>query len=89
MLGSFLVNGSLWKGKYRPFDEHFDYILKLANHGVFHAKPNLVYRNNLIVAISDEAWDKLKTQTLKSGFANGFTLSPVTMMTKIMRKQLV
>ena len=57
------------KGKDRPFDKQFDYILKL-NHGVFHANQGLVYRRNLIVAISDEAWDKLKTQTLKSGIAN-------------------
>ena len=75
MFGFSLANGSLGKGKDRPFDEHFDCILKLANHGVFHAKPSLVYRGNLIIAISDEAWDKLKTQTLTSGFANGFTSS--------------
>ena len=75
MFGSSLANGSLGKGKDRPFDEHFDHILKLANHGVFHAKPNLVYRGNLIVAISDEAWDRLKTQTITSDFANGFPWS--------------
>ena len=71
MLGSFLVNGSLWKGKYRPFDEHFDYILKLANHGVFHAKPNLVYRNNLIVAISDEAWTSSRPRRSKVASQTG------------------
>ena len=34
--GSSLVNGSLGKGKGRPFNEHFDYLLELANVGVFH-----------------------------------------------------
>ena len=82
MFGASLVNGSLGKGKDRPFDEHFDYILKL-NHGVLHANQAYVYRRNLIVTISDEAWDKLKTQTLKSGSANSsFSSLPAFLRTK-------
>ena len=30
------------------------------SHGAFHAKSSLVFRHNLIVSISDEAWDRLE-----------------------------
>ena len=54
MFGSSLVNGSSEKGKGRPFNEHFDYLLELANHGVFHANQSLLYRRDLITTISDQ-----------------------------------
>ena len=38
MFGSSLVNRSLGKDKDRPFDEHFPYLLELADHGLFDAK---------------------------------------------------
>ncbi|KIK05971.1 hypothetical protein K443DRAFT_3509 [Laccaria amethystina LaAM-08-1] len=38
MFGSSLVNGSLGKGKDRPFDKYFDYVLELANHDEAWAK---------------------------------------------------
>ena len=44
----------------RLFDEHLDYLLELANYGVFRANQSRVYRRNLITTISDEVWDKLK-----------------------------
>ena len=43
----------------------------LVNHGLFHANQYLVYRRNLIVTFSDEAWNRLTAETLKNGFANG------------------
>ena len=46
MFGSSIVNESLGKGKDRPFDEHFDFLLELANHGVFRANQNFVYRRH-------------------------------------------
>ena len=57
MFGSSLSSG---KGKDRPFHEHCDYPLELANHGVFHANQSLVYRRSLITTISDKVWDNLE-----------------------------
>jgi hypothetical protein len=71
MFGSSLVNGSLGKGKDRPFDEHFDYLLELANHGVFHANQVLFIIVTLSSPFQKKPGINLKTQTLKSGFANG------------------
>jgi len=50
-----------WKGRDQSFDEYFDYLLELENVGVFHVNQELlVYRHNLIITISDEAWDRLE-----------------------------
>ena len=38
MFGSSLVNRSLGKDKDRPFDEHYPYLLELADHGLCDAK---------------------------------------------------
>ena len=70
MFGSSLANGSSGKGKDRPFHEHCDYLLELANHGVFHANQSLVYRRNLITTISDEVWDKLEDPDTQKWFHN-------------------
>ena len=59
MFGPSLVNGSSEKGKDRPFNEHFDYLLEL---GVFHANQSLLYRRNLITTISDEVRDQVENQ---------------------------
>ena len=54
MFDSSLVNGSL-KGKDWPFDEQFDNIHELANHGLFHAN-----QVSFTVVVLDEAWDGLE-----------------------------
>ena len=64
-----------------PFDEHFDYILKL-NHGVFCASQGLAYCRNLIVTISDEAGDKLEDPDAQSGFALRTLLQEVVYLRK-------
>jgi hypothetical protein len=74
MFGSSLVNGSLGKGKDRPFDKYFDYVLELANHGAFHANQVLFIVVALLLSFQTKPGLSLKTQTLKSGFANGFPL---------------
>ena len=60
MFGSSLANGSSEKGKGQLFDEQLDYLLELANHGVFRTNQSRVYRRNLIITISDEVWDNLE-----------------------------
>ena len=59
MFGPSLVNSSSEKGKDRPFNEHFDYLLEL---GVFHANQSLLYRRDLITTVSDQVWDKVENQ---------------------------
>ena len=51
MFGSSLVNRSLGKDKDRPFDEHFPYLLELADHGLFDAKQLLF----IVITISQGA----------------------------------
>ena len=63
---------SMAKGKDRPFDEHFDYLLELPNHGVLHANQVLFIFVMLLSPFQTKPAINLKTQTLKSGFANGF-----------------
>jgi hypothetical protein len=59
------------EGKDRLFDEHFDYLLELANHGVFHANQVLFIIVTLPSPFQKKPGINLKTQTLKSGIANG------------------
>ena len=86
MFGPSLVNSSSEKGKDRPFNEHFDYLLEL---GVFHANQSLLYRRDLITTISDQVWIKLKTKRLKSGFANGFPLRTMLREVPFSKKSIV
>ena len=66
------VEGSLGKGKDRPFDESFDYLLELANHGVFHANQVSFIVVTLSPLFQTNSVINVKTQILKNGFADGF-----------------
>ena len=63
-----LVNGLFGKAKDWPFDEHFDNLLELANHGVLHANQVSFIVATLSSPFQTKPGMNLKTQTLKSGF---------------------
>ena len=68
IFGSSLVNGSLGKGKGRPFNEHFDYLLELANVGVFHVNQVLF----IVVTLSSpfQTVPRIDLKTQLTGFAS-------------------
>ena len=61
----------------------------LVNHGLFHANQNLVYRRNLIVTISDEAWSRLDDRDTQNSFANGQCPLRTTARNFVFKKSMV